>query len=174
MLTQLVQIVEIGVRPSLTAQSRSMRISAKGDYAVRAMVELAAHPGELKKRDQIVEAQEIPVKFLENILAELKHGGLVQSQRGADGGYSLARPAEQITLADVLRVAEGPLASVRDVRPESLEFSGYSEPLPTVWVALRASMRVVLEAVTLADVVAGELPSEVTELASRPDSWISH
>jgi Rrf2 family protein len=151
-----------------------MRISAKGDYAVRAMVELAAHHGELKKRDQIVEAQGIPVKFLENILAELKHAGLVHSQRGAEGGYSLARAPEEITLADILRVAEGPLASVRDVRPEALEYGGYSQPLPTVWVALRASMREVLEAVTLADVVAKELPSEVTELAERPGSWVSH
>lgn len=151
-----------------------MRISAKGDYAVRAMIELAAHHGELQKRDRIVEAQGIPVKFLENILAELKHGGLVHSQRGADGGYSLARPPEEITLADILRVAEGPLASVRDVRPEALEYGGYSAPLPTIWVALRASMRSVLEAVTLADVVSGELPAAVTELAGRPDSWISH
>ena len=151
-----------------------MRVSAKADYAVRAAIELAAAKNPPLKRDQIAAAQGIPVKFLENILGELKHAGIVQSQRGAEGGYWLARPPEEVTLADILRVTEGPLASVRDVRPEALEYEGLSKPLQTVWVALRGSMRIVLEGVTLADLVAGELPKSVTSLAEEPEAWLAH
>ena len=118
-------------------------------------------------------AQAIPVKFLETILGELKHAGIVASQRGADGGYSLARPAAEVTLADVLRVMEGPLASVRDQRPESVSYAGPAELLQEVWVALRSNMRAVLEQVTLADVVEHELPSEVAKLAADPEAWSS-
>ena len=151
-----------------------MRISAKADYAVRAAVELAAATDPPLKRDQIAEAQAIPFKFLENILGELKHAGIVHSQRGAEGGYSLARRADEISLADVLRVADGHLASVRDLPAEELEFIGAAKPLQTVWVALRSSMRSVLEEVTLADVVGDELPPRILAMAEYPDAWVSH
>ena len=149
-----------------------MRITAKVDYAVRAALELAAADGGPVKGERIAEAQGIPLKFLENILLELRHDGLVRSQRGPDGGYWLARPAEQIVIADVIRAVEGPLASVRGEPPESVEYSGPSESLRTVWVALRANLRAVLDEVTLAEVVAGNLPSAVTELTERPDAWL--
>jgi Rrf2 family protein len=151
-----------------------MRISAKADYAMRAALELAAAENPPLKRDKIASAQGIPVKFLETILGELKHAGIVASQRGADGGYSLARPAEDVTLADVLRVMEGPLASVRDQGPESVSYAGAAEMLQQVWVALRSNMRAVLERVTLADVVEHDLPTEVTALAADPEAWHPH
>ena len=151
-----------------------MRISAKTDYAVRALLELAAAESPPLKRDEIAGAQAIPVKFLESILAELKHGGIVSSQRGADGGYWLARPADEITVAEVMRVVEGPLASVREQRPEDLEYEGTAEHLREVWVALRANMRDVLENTTLADIVGNDLPSDVVELTDRDEAWVSH
>src|SRR3954465_621503 len=151
-----------------------MRISAKADYAIRGLLEIAAAKDPPVKRDEIAEAQGIPVKFLETILGDLKHGGIVASQRGAEGGYSLARPADEISLADVMRVIEGPLASVRDVRPEDLEYQGVAEPLKGVWVALRASMRSVLEEVSLADVLAQKYPRGVATLVSDSGSWESH
>ena len=151
-----------------------MRISAKADYALRGVLEIAAAERPPVKRDAIARAQEIPVKFLETILGDLKHAGIVVSQRGSEGGYALARPADEITVADVMRVIEGPLASVRDVRPESLEYAGVAEPLKDVFVALRAHMREVLEAVTLADIVAGELPAEVKKVVAKPEAWLPH
>ena len=116
-------------------------------------------------------SQEIPLNFLENILVDLRNAGLVASKRGADGGYWLARPADEITLADVIRAVDGPLANVRGVRPEALEFAGTAEPLRDVWVAVRASLRAVLEHVTLADLAGGRLPGNVRELAGDPDAW---
>jgi Rrf2 family protein len=151
-----------------------MRISAKTDYAVRALLELAAAESPPLKRDEIAGAQAIPVKFLESILAELKHGGIVQSQRGADGGYWLARAPEEITVAEVMRVVEGPLASVREQRPEDLEYTGSAEHLKDVWVALRANMRDVLENASLADIVGNDLPREILKLTDQPESWVSH
>jgi len=151
-----------------------VRISAKTDYAVRALLELAAAESPPLKRDEIAGAQAIPVKFLESILAELKHGGIVQSQRGAEGGYWLARAPEEITMAEVMRVVEGPLASVREQRPEDLEYTGSAEHLKDVWVALRANMRDVLENATLADIVANDLPREIRQMTDQPESWISH
>jgi Rrf2 family protein len=151
-----------------------MRITAKADYAIRATLELAAAESPPLKRDEIAEAQKIPVKFLETILAELKHASILTSQRGADGGYSLARPADEITLGDVLRVIEGPLASVRDDRPESTTYQGPAEALQEVWVALRSNMRAVLDGVTLQDIVDGELPPKVARLASDPEAWAPH
>jgi Rrf2 family protein len=150
-----------------------VRISAKTDYAVRALLELAAAESPPLKRDEIAAAQSIPVKFLESILAELKHGGIVTSQRGAEGGYWLARPAEEITVAEVMRVVEGPLASVRDQRPEDLSYKGTAEHLREVWVALRANMRDVLEKTTLADIVGNELPREVLALTDHDEAWVS-
>jgi Rrf2 family protein len=151
-----------------------MRVSAKADYAVRAAVELAANPGGPIKGERLSTTQEIPLKFLENILGELRHAGLVQSQRGAEGGYWLAKPAEKIRVADVIRAVEGPLASVRGTRPESLEYKGRAELLQDVWVALRANIRGVLESVTLADLVSGDLPGPVLELTKRPEVWEPH
>ena len=149
-----------------------MRVSAKADYAVRALVELAASGSPLKG-DAIAEAQQIPLRFLENILGELRHAGLVRSQRGREGGYWLARPAEEITIADVVRAAEGPLATVRGQPPESLDYRGGAEPLQQVWIALRTNLRAVVEVVTIADVAKGELPTEIEELAQSPESWIT-
>jgi Rrf2 family protein len=151
-----------------------MRISAKADYAMRAMLELAAADDPPLKRDEIAQAQKIPVKFLETILGELKHAGVVSSQRGAEGGYWLARPAEEITVADVMRVVEGPLASIRESRPEDLAYEGAAESLRDVWVALRSNMREVLEGVTLADVVGQSLPGPIVKIAAKPEAWVSH
>jgi Rrf2 family protein len=149
-----------------------MRISAKADYAVRAALELASADDPPIKAERVAEAQGIPLKFLENILVDLRHEGLVTSQRGPMGGYRLDRPAEEITLADVVRAVDGPLASIHGDRPEATEYRGAAEELQTVWVALRASMRFVLEGVTLADVVEREVPAEVLSLARDPDAWM--
>jgi Rrf2 family protein len=151
-----------------------VRVSAKADYAIRAMVELAAAGEGPVKAERIAQAQEIPLKFLENIMSDLRQGGLVRSQRGADGGYWLARPADEITLANVIRAVEGPLANVRGLRSEEVEYSGSAELLREVWIAVRASLRGVLEAVTLADVARGELPDAVAALAAEPDAWLPH
>jgi Rrf2 family protein len=148
-----------------------MRTTAKADYAVRAAVELAA-AGELVTAEHIAQAQGIPVNFLENILRDLRRGGIVDSRRGQQGGYTLARPAEEISVADVIRAVEGPLANVRGQPPEGLEYGGSSAKLRDVWVALRASVRSVLERVTLADLARGELPAEVSSLTSDADAWI--
>ena len=151
-----------------------MRVSAKADYAIRAAVELAVAGEGPTKGDRIAQAQEIPVNFLENILVDLRNAGIVASRRGADGGYWLARPAAEISLADVIRAVDGPLANVRGVRSEQIEYAGNAEPLRDVWVAVRASLRSVLEAVTLADLAAGELPEHVRKLAANPDAWAPH
>lgn len=151
-----------------------MRISAKADYAVRAGIALAKpdHEGPLKG-DRISESQGIPLRFLENILGELRHAGLVQSQRGADGGYWLARPADEVTVAEIIRAVDGPLATVRGERPEDLEYLGTAGKLQDVWVGLRANIREILEAVTLADIVEGELPASVNAIVDRPEVWES-
>ncbi len=131
-----------------------MRVSAKADYAVRAAIELACAAGEGPvKGERVASAQGIPPKFLENILLDLRHAGLVASQRGAEGGYWLARPPEEITVADVIRAVEGPIASVRGIRPDDLEYTGSAEPLRDVWLDVRTALRGVLEHVTLADLV---------------------
>ena len=151
-----------------------MRISAKADYAVRAAVELAAADEGPLKGERISGAQDIPLKFLENILGELKHAGLVRSQRGTEGGYWLARPPAEITIADVIRAVDGPLASVRGESPGSVNFSGSAEPLGMLWVAVRANLREVLESVSLADVASGKLPDAIEDIASDPEAWAAH
>ena len=152
-----------------------MRVTAKADYALRAALELAAAEGAGPlKGERIAQAQGIPIRFLENILLELRHAGLVHSQRGVEGGYWLARPAAEINLAEVLRVVEGPLANVRGVRPEEVEYEGAAEHLREVWIAVRASLRAVLESATLAEVVRGELPGIVETLARDPEAWRPH
>jgi len=150
-----------------------VRISAKADYAVRATAELAAAEGRGPvKGEQISHAQQIPLKFLLNILNELKRARIVRSQRGAEGGYLLARPARDITVADVIRAVEGPLASVHESRPEEIEYLGPAESLRDVWIAVRANLRAVLEDVTLADLASGTLPRSVKALARNPDAWL--
>ena len=151
-----------------------MRVSAKVDYALRACAELAAAGDGPVKGDRIAQAQEIPLKFLENILLDLKHAGLVASQRGAEGGYWLARPPEEIPLAEIIRAVEGPIANVRGQRPEQVEYAGSAAAFRDVWVAVRANLRSVLETTTIADVAAGRLPEEVVTIAADPDAWLPH
>jgi Rrf2 family protein len=153
-----------------------VRITAKADYAVRAAVELAAaqDPGRPVKGEQLARAQGIPQNFLENILTELRRAGIVRTRRGAEGGYRLARPAAEITVADILRAVEGPLAAVQGVRPDQLVYGGAAERLPEVWVALRASLRDVLEHVTVDDIASGRLPAAVRERTRRKDAWKPH
>jgi Rrf2 family protein len=150
-----------------------MRVSAKADYAARAAAELATAVDSPITADRIAEAQEIPVKFLETILSELKHAGIVRSQRGPVGGYTLARPADQISLADVIRAVDGPLANVRGDRPENVEYHGAAAGLTDVWIAVRAALREILETTTLADLRDGDLPPRVRELAQDPEAWVS-
>jgi len=150
-----------------------MRISARADYAVRAAVELAAAGEGPTKGEAIAQAQAIPLKFLENILGDLRHAGIVRSQRGAEGGYWLARPAADVTIADVIRAVDGPLASVHGGRPEDVAYEGAAAPLVQVWIAVRASLRSVVERVTLADVAAAHLPARVVKLAEDPEAWVT-
>ncbi len=148
-----------------------MRVSAKTDYAVRALLELAVANDGPVKGERLAQAQAIPLKFLENILTDLRHAGIVRAQRGAEGGYWLARAADEVTLGEVIRAVDGPLASVRGEAPEDVAYDGAAENLRTVWVALRASMRSVLDEITLADVVAGKLPARVLRLTESPEAW---
>jgi Rrf2 family protein len=149
----------------------SMRLSARSDYALRAAIELAASREGHVTSDQLAKAQQIPGKFLEAILTQLRRAGLVRSQRGPDGGFWLARPADEISLADIIRAIDGPLLGVRGERPENLGYVGAAEPLQAVWIALRANERAILEEVTLAHMVSGELPERVRALAELPASW---
>jgi Rrf2 family protein len=148
-----------------------VRISAKADYAVRAAIELAASGGEPLNAETIAERQGIPQAFLQKILIELRRGRIVVSLRGRVGGHQLARPAAEITVADVLRAVEGPLADVRGRPPEDTEYEGSAVQLQAVWIALRTNMRAVLEHVTLADLVGERLPKRIAKLADEPDSW---
>ncbi len=157
-------------------KNRAVRITAKADYAVRAAVELAAaeSTGKPVKGEQLARSQGIPQNFLENILTELRRAGIIRTRRGAEGGYRLARPAAEITVADVLRAVEGPLAAVQGVRPDELTYEGAAVQLPEVWVALRASLREVLEHVTLADIAKGKLPAAVKDRTRAKDAWRPH
>jgi len=148
-----------------------MRISAKADYAARALLTLAAAGGGPLKGDVLAREQGLPKKFLENTLTALRRAGVLETQRGIDGGYRLARPADQITIADIMRPLDGPLAEVRGEKPEEAVYDGPATHLRDVWVAVRAALRDVLETVTLADIVAGELPPTVGELLDRPGAW---
>ncbi|MFD6971075.1 RrF2 family transcriptional regulator [Streptomyces sp. NPDC059979] len=149
-----------------------MRISARADYAVRAALQLAASQddGPLKA-EAIADAQDIPHKFLEGILNDMRRGGLVLSQRGGNGGYRLAKPAHAISIADVIRVVDGPLVSVRGVRPPDLSYTGPAQSLLPLWIALRSNVREILEGVSLADVAAADLPADVSALSDAPDAW---
>lgn len=153
-----------------------MKISAKAEYAVRAALELAAvhAAGAPVKADTVSSIQAIPAKFLESILLDLRRADLVRSQRGAVGGYWLAQAPEDVSIADVIRAVDGPLAYVRGERPEQVEYTGAAQHLSGIWIALRASLRTVLEETTLADVLAGDLPNAVGALIADPDSWAPH
>jgi Rrf2 family protein len=149
-----------------------MHVTAKADYAVRAVVELAdSSQGSPRKVEDIAQAQGIPVSFLENILTQLRSSGVVRSQRGPEGGYWLAHPATEVSLAQVIRAVEGPLVGVRGQRPEEIEYSGSAEALQQVWIALRANLRKVLDEVTVADVAEGKLPKEIMALTKAEEAW---
>jgi Rrf2 family protein len=179
--------IDIGAAPSplhatIGALSRMaaghnerVHITAKADYAVRALIVMAADPdGKPIKGETIAKSQGMPIKFVENTLVDLRRIGLVASQRGVAGGFKLGRPANRITIADIVRAVEGPLAEVRGERPEKTCYSGPAENLQTVWIAARASLRSVLEQVTIADVVAGTIPKRVLKLTENPDAWKPH
>ncbi|HET8971499.1 MAG TPA: Rrf2 family transcriptional regulator [Candidatus Nanopelagicales bacterium] len=153
-----------------------MQISAKADYAIRALVELAlAGAGDgYTSVDVLASRQRLPAKFLESIFTGLRKDGLLVSRRGAEGGYRLARPGEGISVADIIRSVDGPLAAVRGLRPEDTAYEGAAAAMPELWVALRAALRLVLENVSLADLAAGELPAEVRALSADPDAWLAH
>ena len=151
-----------------------MRLTAKAEYTIRAAVELAAAETQPMKAERIAQAQAIPATFLEDILVDLKHAAIVDSRRGAEGGYWLARSPEEIPLAEIIRAVEGPIANVRGRRPEQVEYDGAATALRDVWIAVRANLRAVLEVVTLADLAAGRLPDEVAAIAADPDAWLPH
>jgi Rrf2 family protein len=149
----------------------NMRLSARADYALRAAIEIATVTEGHVTAEQVAARQGIPVKFLETILTQLRRAGLVRSQRGPDGGFWLARPADQISLADIIRAIDGQLLGVRGERPENIGYIGAAEPLQTVWIALRASERAILDEVKLDHIVTGKLPERVTRLAEDPRAW---
>lgn len=148
-----------------------MHITARVDCAVRVLLELAHSSGEPAKAEAIASAQAIPPKFLEAVLGDLRRSDLVCSRRGPDGGYWLAKPAAEISIADVIRSVEGPLASVVGQRPEDVRYSGYAEPLQQVWIAVRVNLRAVLEKVSIADVARNELPEFIADLTADPGAW---
>jgi Rrf2 family protein len=148
-----------------------VHITAKADYAVRTLLELAASADAPGKAEALAAAQNIPHKFLESVLSDLRRADLLRSRRGPDGGYWLARPAAEISVADVIRAVEGPLASVRGQRPEDVDYLGPARPLQLVWLAVRANMRAVLEGVSLADIVADDIPPFIAELTADPAAW---
>lgn len=148
-----------------------MHISARVDYAMRALVVLASSENERLSCEALAEAQQIPARFLEGILNQLRRAGIVVSRRGNEGGYLLGRPAREIMVADVIRALDGPLAEVRGMRPEQSEYKGPVEPLKTVWVAARASLRGVLDHVSVADIATGRLPKKIERLANSPEAW---
>jgi Rrf2 family protein len=149
-----------------------VRISAKVDYAVRAAATLAAHNTDAPvKAERLATEQNIPLNFLENILHQLKASGIVTSHRGPEGGFRLGRPADEVSIADIIRAVEGPLASVRGTRPEQISYPGSTAALQEVWIAVRANLRAVLEEVTLAHIASGQLPRQVAELTTDPAAW---
>ncbi|MET8975951.1 Rrf2 family transcriptional regulator [Streptomyces sp. NPDC004539] len=149
-----------------------MRISARADYAVRAVLEIAVRQGDDPvKTETVALAQDIPHKFLEGILGDLRRAGVVDSRRGGGGGYRLARDASAITVADVIRGVDGPIVSVRGERPTELTYKGTAEPLLPLWIALRANVRRILEGVTIADLAGDALPGPVRALAAEPAAW---
>jgi Rrf2 family protein len=161
-------------RRAHSARIRPVHVTAKADYAVRAVVELAGSSQSAPRHvEDVAQAQGIPVSFLENILTQLRSAGIVRSQRGPEGGYWLAQPAEQLVLATVIRAVEGPLVGVRGQRPEEVSYAGSAQSLQQVWLALRANLRKVLEHVTVADVAAGKLPRQIVALTRQEEAWLT-
>ena len=156
----------------MECEDSDVEISAKTDYAVRALLGLAQHAPRLVKVDEIISEQQLPRKFVEAILGELRRAGLVRSQRGAEGGYALARPAAEITLGQIIRAVDGPLAEVRGLRPHETTYTGVAKHLPEVWVAVRASLRRVLDETTVQHVLSGKLPAHVRRMVEAPDAWL--
>lgn len=148
-----------------------MQVNARVDYAVRAVVEIAGAHGAVMRKKELSETQAIPERFLENILAQLVRTGVLAGTRGPQGGYTLGRPADRITVADIVRAVDGPLAAVRGIPPEQLEYPESTRPIQTVWIAVRASLRAVLERVTIADLEGAALPSDITALLDQPGAW---
>jgi Rrf2 family protein len=148
-----------------------VQISAKVDYGVRALLVLAT-ASEPMTVDAIAADQQIPSKFLGVILNDLRRAGILVSHRGREAGYNLGRPPSEVTVADVIRALEGPLAQVRGLRPETVKYEGAAQHLQDVWIALRASLREVLEGVSLENIAKGDLPPEVAELVAAPGAWI--
>lgn len=148
-----------------------MEISAKSDYAVRALLELAAKAPDLVKIDVIVGDQQLPRKFVEAILGDLRRAGIVRSMRGADGGYALARPAAEVSVGAVIRAVDGPLAEVRGLRPDEMNYTGLAQHLPGLWVAVRASLRKVLDETSLQQLLTGKMPSHVQRMIDDPNAW---
>jgi Rrf2 family protein len=148
-----------------------VEISAKSDYAVRALLELAARAPDLVKIDVIVADQKLPRKFVEAILGDLRRAGIVRSMRGADGGYALARPAADIFIGAVIRAVDGPLAEVRGLRPDEMNYSGLAQHLPGLWVAVRASLRRVLDETSLQQLLTGRMPAHVRKMIDDPQAW---
>jgi Rrf2 family protein len=148
-----------------------VEISAKSDYAVRALLELACKAPELVKIDVIIADQRLPRKFVEAILGDLRRAGIVRSMRGADGGYALARPAADISVASVIRAVDGPLAEVRGLRPDEMNYTGLAEHLPELWVAVRASLRKVLDETSIQQLLTGKLPAHVRKMVADPQAW---
>jgi Rrf2 family protein len=153
-------------------EDRQVQISAKADYAVRAVLELAAHGPELVKSELLISHQELPRKFVEAILGELRRAGIVRSQRGVDGGYALANPPSEITIGSIIRAVDGPLAEVRGLRPHETTYQGAAQHLPELWVAVRASLRRVLDDTTVAQVLSGRLPAHVQRMVAAPEAWL--
>jgi Rrf2 family protein len=149
-----------------------VHVTARSDYAVRALAELAAgDPAAYRTVEDLSEAQRLPGKFLEGILTQLRRSGLLESRRGATGGFRLARSATEISVADVMRAVDGPLAAVRGLRPEDIAYDGAAMALPLVWIAMRAAVRDVLESVSVADVASGQLPDRVESLTRSDAAW---
>jgi len=156
----------------MVCEDSQVEISAKSDYAVRSLLALAQRYPELVKVDVVIAEQQLPRKFIEAILGELRRAGLVRSQRGAEGGYALARPPAEITLGAIIRAVDGPLAEVRGLRPDETTYTGVAQHLPDVWVAVRASLRRVLDETTLAQLLSGKLPAHVRRMVEAPDAWL--
>ena len=164
----------LGVALAAVASARHdghVQISARGDYAVRAALSLAkAHPS-LMSAQAIAQDQDMPRKFLEAVLADLRRAGVVRAQRGAEGGYTLSQPPRDVTVGQILRAVDGPLAGVRGMRPEETKYSGAAENLPNLWVAVRSAVREVLDEVSLPELLSGRMPAHVRKLTTRPDAW---
>lgn len=152
-----------------------MRVSAKSDYALRALIEVARRDdGQPVSAEEIGRLQDIPHGFLQSILADLRRAGVVMSQRGQSGGWRMGRPAESVTVADVIRAVDGPLVSVYGLRPEAVTYHGSAEGLQKVWIAARSSLREVFEAVSISNLVDGALPARVERRTESKDAWEPH